>query len=376
MNKQRPHPITQNIKLLLASLIFCFFVIEIGYRLLDPFPYFSPSEINHTEHGNLSMYDATLGWRGVPSGETQFVTKNNSVWLAHNRQGFRDIEHDDLSEEKPAIVFLGDSFSWGYEVEFDEMFVNLLRGRFPSYEIFNLAHRGYGTDQALLTFKQWNDKRKLRLVVLMFSENDVIDNNSELRYEKSKPKFQNIDNQLILTGIPVPKHEDWASPPHSATANATWKKSLKRLVFRSHLLHDVYVRYQQLRYRGDSTTQARPKRTPEEVRVRTDLTLTARILEELRDHVVRQDSKLIVVFIPSKREIEELDDYLPYQLEVADMCEKLGIEHFDLAPMFKSTWYRTYFRFGRHWNSRGHELAAKALYKEFRTEGGPLAVAH
>ncbi|MDH3636650.1 MAG: hypothetical protein OES20_18315, partial [Gammaproteobacteria bacterium] len=113
-----------------------------------------------------------------------------------------------------------------------------------------------------------------------------------------------------------------------------------------------------------------------EVRVRTDLTLTARILEELRDHVVRQDSKLIVVFIPSKREIEELDDYLPYQLEVADMCEKLGIEHFDLAPMFKSTWYRTYFRFGRHRNSRGHELAAKALYKEFRTEGGPLAVAH
>jgi hypothetical protein len=67
---------------MLASLIFCFFAIEIGYRLLDPFPYFSQPEINRTEHGNLSMYDATLGWKGVPSGKAQFVTANNSAGLA------------------------------------------------------------------------------------------------------------------------------------------------------------------------------------------------------------------------------------------------------------------------------------------------------
>jgi len=363
---------------MLASLIFCFFAIEIGYRLLDPFPYFSQSEINRTEHGNLSMYDATLGWKGVPSGEAQFVTANNSAWLAHNRQGFRDIEHDYLREEKSAIVFLGDSFTWGYEVEFDEMFVNRLRDRFPGNEIFNLAHRGYGTDQALLTFKQWDEKRKLRLVVLMFSENDVSDNNSEQRYQKSKPKFQILDNQLVLTGIPIPKDEAWTIPAQTATA--TWKEPLKRLVFRSHLLHDIRFRYKLLRLRGIRTGQARPERTPEEVRVRTDLILTSRILEELRDLAARRDSKLIVVFVPSKGEIEELDGSLPYQLEIADVCKKLGIEHFDLAPMFRSTWYRTYYRKGGgHWNSRGHDLAARALYdylNESRTDGGPLAGTH
>ncbi len=146
MKRKSLSKIGQNIALLFGTLIFCFVVIEIGYRLLDPFPHFSHSERNDVEHGNLSMYDATLGWKGVPGGKAQFVTKNNSVWLANNRQGFRDIEHDHLTEKKPAIVFLGDSFTWGHEVEFEEMFVNRLRDRFSNYEIFNLAHRGYGTD--------------------------------------------------------------------------------------------------------------------------------------------------------------------------------------------------------------------------------------
>jgi len=93
------------------------------------------------------------------------------------------------------------------------------------------------------------------------------------------------------------------------------------------------------------------------------LTLTARILEKLRTEVVRRDSRLLVVFIQSQREVEELDNSLPYQTQIADLCKKLGIEHFDLAPAFKNTWYRTYYRIGWHWNSRGHEVAAGALYE-------------
>ena len=85
--------IAQNITLLLGSLIFTLLIVEVGFRLLDPTPYSTDAEINNTEHGNLSMYDATLEWKGVPSGKTEFVTRNNGVWLSHNHDGFRDIEH-------------------------------------------------------------------------------------------------------------------------------------------------------------------------------------------------------------------------------------------------------------------------------------------
>jgi len=236
INRQRLRTIGQNITLLFGSLLFCFFVIEIGYRFLDPFPFFSSSEINDTEHGNLSRYDATLGWTGVTGGRAQFTTLNNSVWLAHNSEGFRDIEHDYLTEKNPAIVFLGDSFTWGYEVEFEEMFVNRLRNMLSGYEVFNLAHRGYGTDQQLLTFMRWENKLTPSLVILMFCENDVLDNSSKRRYDKPKPKFQVLDYQLVLTGLPVPKDDAWANSRKWKAAPHTWKQTLKKY---SHFLHDI-----------------------------------------------------------------------------------------------------------------------------------------
>jgi len=364
MSRQRCRTIAQNIALLFGSSLFCFFVIEMGYRVLDPFPFFSRDEINHTEHGNLSTYDQALGWKGVPGGTAEFVTENNRVWLAHNGYGFRDIEHKDSNDKKPAIVFLGDSFTWGYEVEFGEMFVNQLRDRLPSYEIFNLAHRGYGTDQEFLTFTRWRDNRPLKFVILMFSENDVEDNNSSVRYTKPKPQYQLVENELVLTGVPVPKIEDWTHSRPAEMVLNSWRTKLKKILFRSHFLHVIYFRYSLFRSSNKGNRIRKDGKG-------ADLTLTSRILEELKKEVERRGAKLVVFFIPSKREIERLDDSLPYQIEIADLCQKRGIEYFDLASDFKTSWYRTYYRHGGHWNSRGHQVAAEAMYTYLTRDVSP-----
>lgn len=368
MKSQRFGTIVQNITLLFGSLIFSFIVIELGFRALDPTPFFSDSEINNTEHGNLSMHDDTLGWKGVPNAKTEFVTRNNRVRLAHNRHGFRDIEHDDLSDAKPAIVFLGDSFTWGYEVEFDEMFVNQLRERFPAYQIFNLAHRGYGTDQEFLTFRQWGDKRALALLVLMFSENDVGDNNSSFNYGKPKPEYQLHDDKLILTGVPVPRDESWMVAPDREVSADSGKASVKDWIYHSHFINNMRIRYKLFRERRRlEATQDNTQGQKSE----PDYTLTSRIIEELRNEIARRGSRLIVVFIPSEGEIEGLDDALPYQIAIAGLCDTLGIEHFDLAPALKKAFSRTYYRQGMHWNAHGHEVVAEALYGYLEEELGP-----
>lgn len=358
MNRQRYKMIALNTMLVVASLLFCFVTIEIAYRVLDPFPYFSSFEINHTEHGNLSTYDETLGWKGVSSGEAKFVTDNNEVWLAHNRNGFRDIEHENSSDKRPTIVFLGDSFTWGYEVEFEEMFVNRLRAMLPDYEIFNLAHRGYGTDQEFLTFERWHGKQGVKLVVLMFSENDITDNNSMVRSNKPKPKYKIVENELVLTGVPVPKDEHWTQSARTPVESSFWKASAKKYLIRSHFLHDIHFRYKQFRQRNVNGNK--------EIRIgknnKQDLTLTSRILDELKREVERRGAKLVVGLIPSKREIEKLDDSLPYQIKIAELCQQLDIECLDLAPDFNNTWFRTYYRQGSHWNARGHKIVAEALY--------------
>ena len=117
------------------------------------------------------------------------------------------------------------------------------------------------------------------------------------------------------------------------------------------------------------------KRATEHEDIGPDHSVSSRILEKLRDYVVGKGSKLLIVFIPSKREVEELDDSVPYQTEIIKLCQHLGIEHLDLGPTFKSTWFRTYYRKGGHWNSRGHELAARVLYdylkRDQETRGRP-----
>jgi lysophospholipase L1-like esterase len=352
-----PHPrhACRNAAFLLVFLLFVFVVIEAGYRILDPFPYYSDAEIEATGHGRLSTYDDTLGWKGVPWGDAELVTISNRVRISHNSRGFRDIEHSEAADRKPAVVFLGDSFAWGYEVEAEEMFVNRLRDMLPGYSLFNLSHRGYGTDQELLTFEAWRYEGPMRLVVLMFCENDILDNNSAFRYGKSKPKFKMVDDGLVLVGVPVAESGKWR-PAISPKRELGAVGPFRRFLLRSNFVHDVAYRLSLL---GRSK---RKRETPFSEDSKPDTALTVRILERLDREVKSRGAALLVVFIPSKAEVEQLDDRKPYQTEIAGLCRRSGIESLDLAPRFSDTRLRTYHRLSSHWNSRGHRVAAEALY--------------
>jgi len=356
MNEEQRHnqKIAKFILIPIASIL-CFIGIELGYRLIDPFSYINPHDFNITEHGNLSEHDPLLGWRGVPGGKANFTTENISIILEHNEQGFRDIDHDQTSS-RPAIVFLGDSFTWGYEIEFENMFANILRDKLPDYEIFNLSHRGYGTDQEFLVFKDWKYRGPIKTVVLMFSDNDIYDTNADKRYSKPKPKYIIEDNELILTGVPVPKVVDWRNKHHSEHTELNLGENLKLLALRSHFLHDLYYRYKIYKY-----LKSRDGKFPEFPN--EDPTLTLRVLLELKYMVEQRGAELVVFFIPARQEIEGIENNIPYQNLLMEYCKKTGIRCIDLAPEFEIAWQRTYYRHGTHWNKNGNRLAADIIYK-------------
>ena len=356
LNKSKFRTLAQNMALLLGSSLLCFFLIEVGYRTLDPFPYFSEGEVNVTQHGNLSQYDNELGWRGVPDGEAEFTTANNSVWLAHNSEGYRDIEHKAVDENKPSIVFLGDSFTWGYEVEFDEMFVNQVRNKLPNYEVFNLSHRGYGTDQQLLTFMRWYENQPVELVVLMISDNDAEENGVGERYGKSKPYYEIAKKELVLMGVPVPENEAWTNSSQEETIATSWKTTLDNFFFSSHFIHDINLRIKLL-ISSSKSSNVQHHYKPKEI------VITSRILEELKKEVEASGAELMVFFIPSKQEVEKLNNSPPYQVEIIELCQELNIKYYDLASDFQSTWPRAYYRYGTHWNVRGHEIASDSIYQ-------------
>src|SRR5262249_14976411 len=120
--------------------------------------------------------------------------------------GLRDIEHG--RGGSPRILFIGDSFTWGFDVETRDRFTELLRQKLPEADIVNAGVPGYGTDQEYLLLAKIWDAVKPDVVVLIYcGDNDRFDNSSNMRYDGYyKPYIaQTPDGRWEFRGQPVPK---------------------------------------------------------------------------------------------------------------------------------------------------------------------------
>ena len=89
------------------------------------------------------------------------------------------------------IVFLGDSFTYGFGVEFESSFPGIVEDRLKNYNIYNLGVPGYGTQKYYYTLKKFLKKNKVSKIFLTLDLTDVID--SAYRWVK----IEDIDTPLI-----------------------------------------------------------------------------------------------------------------------------------------------------------------------------------
>ena len=185
----------------LFTILISLAAIEITLRVID-------LRVLREVGGERSLsyhYDAELGWAPVPNSSAA-VTTARTIHARHNSLGFRDIEF--VPGDRPAMLFIGDSFVWGVDAEADERFTDLLRDRIPDSAIVNAGVSGFGTDQEYLLLQRIWPKIEPKVVVLIFcTANDRIDNRSNIRYDGyQKPYFVSTDDgKLVLSGQPVPK---------------------------------------------------------------------------------------------------------------------------------------------------------------------------
>jgi hypothetical protein len=185
--------------------------LEIALRVAD----FRELREGNSERSLSYQYDAELGWMPIPGSRSE-VANARTIHVSHNSLGLRDEEF--VPDERPTIMFLGDSFVWGLDAEANERFSELLKSRLPGYKILAAGVSGFGTDQEYLLLKKLWPKVKPAIVVLIFcTDNDRGDNSTNIRYEGyHKPYFEtDADGSLMLRGQPVPKSrlqaikEDW-----------------------------------------------------------------------------------------------------------------------------------------------------------------------
>jgi hypothetical protein len=200
-NDTRQTGLLRTLGIQLAIWVATFGILEVGLRIADP----RVLRDGQSERSVGYRHDAELGWAPVPNSEFS-VTAERPIHARHNSLGLRDIEP--VASGKPKILFLGDSFVWGNDVEVHERFTEHLREALRGHDIVNAGVSGYGTDQEFLLLKRLWDRIAPAVVVLMVTVvNDRWDNASSVRYDGYfKPYFATApDGQLQLRGQPVPK---------------------------------------------------------------------------------------------------------------------------------------------------------------------------
>jgi len=169
---------------LFISVLIGLVVFEGGLRLTR----FAPEK-------SANQFDPELGWSKAPGAKILRSTSEFEAPIQINEQGLRD---DPMPlPKKPAGVYrvlcLGDSFTMGYTVPREQLFVDLLEdwwaleGR--KIEVINAGTEGYSTDQEARWLEVHGAAFEPDLVLVFPYENDIYWNGQKSYLRYPKPRY-------------------------------------------------------------------------------------------------------------------------------------------------------------------------------------------
>ena len=151
--------------------------LAVGELVLRAFPAFGPRPRSYVgdEIARPSanfVPDPEIGWRMRPGHEFIVDTEEYHVTYRSNAQGFRDERKTDTPDQSRRIALVGDSFTFGQGVPFDQTFGALIESRLPSTAVHNLALQGFGIDQMWNVVKSVGLPMQPDLVIVAFISED------------------------------------------------------------------------------------------------------------------------------------------------------------------------------------------------------------
>ena len=305
--------------LVLTTLIVSAVLGEVGLRLF----FRNVLALVEDERTMMYRYDPRLGWFPI-SNALGFLSASRPFHVINNSEGFRAPERDvHNTNNNPGILFLGDSYVWGYDVEAADRFTDKLQTRHPEWDIYNFGVSGYGTDQEYLLLHDRFDDYKPRIVFLIYSvETDHDDNSTNIRYGGYyKPYCTIAGNKLQLQGIPVPRGERVFFAEHQQLALSYLMRLLVLAYFKAVLPREL--------------------ENPDP---------TGAILRDLHKYV---ESKGAIFLMGLTRSNPRLEEFLKYfKIPYVDLSTPLRY-----GPLF-----------GEHWTPEGHTFVCDKV-EQFLLQG-------
>ena len=182
MNSQKIASLSKMKKLTFASIslfismVFILFITEIGIRIFMPQKLYQTPQYMH-------IADPAIGYKLNPGYKGYYNTNEYNTLININSYGLRGDEIKSKKEGVYRILGLGDSMTFGGEVEWKKTYLRILEDNLNTslenraFEVLNAGVFGYGTDHELALLNQIGEQLVPDLVLLGFYVgNDVNDN--------------------------------------------------------------------------------------------------------------------------------------------------------------------------------------------------------
>lgn len=361
----------------LVNLLVFLLVGEATVRLADP----------------LLARSSLFGDKHTPANLKPHAPVRGSIGFS-NAQGFRDRERTvGWTGTAPRVLALGDSFTWGAGVSYDEAFVTLLERQLqavaPEAEVINVGVPAWGPHEELHLLKTYGVRFQPDLVLLnFFIGNDI---------QNKRGDDLHLPGLMLVAGQSYYVHSNgnWL---HDRIGPDRW-----------YLYHDLNYLFrvggarvrQAFTWPGEQTSslallgETAPLVSREQyvrgIHERSDIYLaddtrffaqhwarTQEVLLALRDFLGKRGIPLLIVLIPDHIQLdrtlqreylagigqaaEQYNFYKPQRLLLA-WCRERGIPTVDLLPAFEATGSSEslYFRNDFHLTASGHQLAARII---------------
>ena len=323
----------------ITTLPVIFLMLEVGIRLVIPQP-LVPS---------LYRFHPIYSFFLEPNSHTVAANADYKIKIEINSLGFRGKEFN-LTNSKNILV-LGDSYTFGSGVEFEETYTAVLERRLKAegnaINIINTAVPAWGTTQKLLFLQNEGNKYAPDFIIWQISE---IDFDHNLQYGLHK-----VINDTLVYVPPTPSLRDKIRQYTNYIPYYGWlvqRSHLVSLIRRSILLavREHSSKKDELLKNDYVKSASNPKGWLLMKALSEEMLLTAR----------RMDVPILLVFFPSGgREIQK-QGFNPAVDSLFSYLERKKCNYIDFTYIGFDSKYR--YSSDGHWKPAAHALAADSLF--------------
>lgn len=293
-----------------------------------------------------ARFDPDLGWTVQPNLRLP--------GLATNSVGMRGAtEFTEARTDRPRLLFVGDSYTFGFGVEDGEAYPAILgREHLPEWEVLNLGVPGYAPDQMVWMYEKLGRRYRPDVVALGFFVRGYPRIFGHFR-SYAKPWFELDDRGgLVLRGRPVP------SPQELYDAYASGRRRVGEGIS-SYVVASV-----QKSLEREDEVEPRDRDDPEWRRM-------AAILGRF-DEAVRADGATPILVIIPTRETGDAHIHARVAALAKEEAERLGLAYVSLVDELSDHPEEDVFRpdeLGGHMSPDGNRLAAGRIFLALEREG-------